>query len=145
MLFPVILHPVAERRLVYVQLSGNMRNRLRSLYHHLGGFLLELRRKLPTIPGHSIPFLSRRILLDPLSGNRGAPHFNSGVTGLVIGPVVRYAGGMRYSDGGGLDAAERGRREKVRLQAADLIKAGVGDREFAKQFRVSRMSVNRWR
>src|SRR5689334_25133413 len=74
MLFPVILHPVAERRLVYVQLSGNMRNRLRSLYHHLGGFLLELRRKLPAIPGHSIPFLSRRILWDPLSGNRRAPH-----------------------------------------------------------------------
>src|SRR5690242_17642550 len=74
MLVPVIVHPVAELRLVYVQLSGNMRNRLRSLYHHLGGFLLELRRKLPPIPGHSIPFLSRRILLDPLSGNRGAPH-----------------------------------------------------------------------
>src|SRR5712672_3308076 len=33
--------------------------------------------------------------------------------------VVRYAGGMRYSDGGGLTAAER--------------------------FRVSRMSANRWR
>ena len=52
---------------------------------------------------------------------------------------------MRYPDGGGLDAAERARREKVRLEAADLIEAGVGDREIAKQFRVSRMSVNRWR
>src|SRR5437588_9540503 len=52
---------------------------------------------------------------------------------------------MRYPDGGGLDAAERARREKVRLEAADLIEAGAGDREVAKRFRVSRMSVNRWR
>ena len=52
---------------------------------------------------------------------------------------------MRYPDGGGLDAAERGRREKVRLEAADLIEAGASDREIARQFRVSRMSVNRWR
>src|SRR5438067_6244740 len=52
---------------------------------------------------------------------------------------------MRYPDGGGLDAAERARREKVRLEAADLIEAGAGDQEIAKRFRVSRMSVNRWR
>jgi transposase len=58
---------------------------------------------------------------------------------------VRYAGGMRYPDGGGLDAAERARREKVRLEAADLIEAGASDREIARRFRVSRMPVNRWR
>src|ERR1700719_3631850 len=52
---------------------------------------------------------------------------------------------MRYPDGGGLDAVERGRREKVRLAAAELIEAGASDREAAKRFRVSRMSVNRWR
>ena len=52
---------------------------------------------------------------------------------------------MRYPDGGGLDAAERARREQVRLAAAEMIEAGVGDREVAKRFRVSRMSVNRWR
>jgi len=52
---------------------------------------------------------------------------------------------MRYPDGGGLDAAERARREKVRLEAADLIEAGASDREIARHFRVSRMSVNRWR
>jgi transposase len=52
---------------------------------------------------------------------------------------------MRYPDGGGLDAAERGRREKLRLEAAGLIEAGASDREIAKRFRVSRMSVNRWR
>jgi len=59
--------------------------------------------------------------------------------------AVRYAGGMRYPDGGGLDAAERARREKVRLAAAEMIEAGASDHEIAKRFRVSRMSANRWR
>jgi transposase len=58
---------------------------------------------------------------------------------------VRYAGVMRYPDGGGLDAAERARREQVRLAAAELIEAGAGDLEVARRFRVSRMSANRWR
>jgi len=52
---------------------------------------------------------------------------------------------MRYPDGGGLDAAERACREKVRLAAAEMIEAGASDREIARHFRVSRMSVNRWR
>ena len=59
--------------------------------------------------------------------------------------MVRYAGVMRYPDGGGLDAAERARRERVRLAAAEMIEAGASDREIAKRFRVSRMSANRWR
>jgi transposase len=52
---------------------------------------------------------------------------------------------MRYPDGGGLSAAERARRERLRLAAADLIDAGASDREIAGRLRVSRMSVNRWR
>src|SRR6266481_5588648 len=52
---------------------------------------------------------------------------------------------MRYSDGGGLTAAERARREQVRLAAAELIEAGASDREVARRFRVTRMSANRWR
>src|SRR5258708_31595025 len=60
-------------------------------------------------------------------------------------PALRYAGGMRYPDGGGLDAAERARREQVRLTAAELIEAGARDREGAGHLRVSRMSANRWR
>src|SRR5215471_3974671 len=52
---------------------------------------------------------------------------------------------MRYPDGGGLTAAERARREQVRLAAADLIEGGASDREVAGRFRVSRMSANRWR
>ena len=56
-----------------------------------------------------------------------------------------YAGVMRYSDGGGLTAAERARREQVRLAAAELIEVGASDREVARRFRVTRMSANRWR
>jgi transposase len=52
---------------------------------------------------------------------------------------------MRYPDGGGLTAAERARREQVRLAAAEMIESGASDREVAKRFRVSRMSANRWR
>lgn len=52
---------------------------------------------------------------------------------------------MRYPDGGGLDAAERARREELRLAAADLIESGASDQEIARLFRVTRMSVNRWR
>jgi hypothetical protein len=52
---------------------------------------------------------------------------------------------MRYPDGGGLDAAERARREQVRLKAAELTGAGASDREVARHFRVSRMPANRWR
>jgi transposase len=57
----------------------------------------------------------------------------------------RYAGVMRYSDGGGLTAEQRARREKTRLEAADMIEAGATDREVARRLRVSRMSANRWR
>src|SRR5947208_10360129 len=58
---------------------------------------------------------------------------------------VRYAGGMRYAEGGGLTEAERARRERVRMEAADLIEAGTSDGEVARRFRVTRMSANRWR
>ncbi|MFE6800163.1 winged helix-turn-helix domain-containing protein [Streptomyces sp. NPDC057681] len=44
-----------------------------------------------------------------------------------------------------MTAEERVRRERVRLAAADLIEAGASDREVARQFRVTRMSANRWR
>ena len=68
-----------------------------------------------------------------------------GLLGLARIAWVGYAGVMRYPDGGGLTAVDRARREKVRLEAAELIEAGIGDREIARRFRVSRMSVNRWR
>ena len=52
---------------------------------------------------------------------------------------------MRYPDGGGLTAKQRARREQVRLAAAELIKAGVSDREVARRIQISRMSADRWR
>ena len=64
---------------------------------------------------------------------------------LVMAAVSRYPGVMRYPDCGGLTAAERARRERVRLAAAELIESGASDRDVAKQLRVSRMSANRWR
>jgi transposase len=70
----------------------------------------------------------------------------AGVTGSADGwRALRYLRCMRYPDGGGLDAAERARREQVRLAAAELIEAGASDRVVARRFRVSRMSANRWR
>jgi hypothetical protein len=50
---------------------------------------------------------------------------------------------MRYPDGGGLTAGERGRREQVRFAAAERIEAGASDRVVAKRLRVTRMSANR--
>jgi transposase len=55
------------------------------------------------------------------------------------------AAGMRYADGGGLTAEERRRRERVRFEAADRFADGASDGEVAREFRVSRMSANRWR
>src|SRR3954454_19731020 len=60
------------------------------------------------------------------------------------GRSLRYAGGMRYPDGGGLDAEERARREQVRLAAAGGFEEGGTDRGGAERFRVTRMSANRW-
>src|SRR3954452_11635671 len=58
---------------------------------------------------------------------------------------ARYFGFMRYAQGGGLTAEERGRRERIRLAAAEWIEEGATDQEVAERFRVSRMSANRWR
>src|SRR3954471_2448953 len=58
---------------------------------------------------------------------------------------VRYAGTMRYAQGGGLTAEECARREQVRLEAAEWSEEGATDGERAARFRVSRMSANRWR
>src|SRR5262249_35482788 len=56
----------------------------RVIDHFPGGLLLELRSISFSSSRHSIPFLSRRILLDPLSGNGGAPH---GVAVLAVTAV----------------------------------------------------------
>jgi|SRR6516165_11337007 putative transposase len=52
---------------------------------------------------------------------------------------------MRYPDGGGLTAAERARREGVRLQAAHLFEQDVSAVQVAHELRVSAKSAYQWR
>ena len=52
---------------------------------------------------------------------------------------------MRYPDGGGLTAAERARREGVRLQAAQLFEQDVSAVQVAHELRVSAKSAYQWR
>jgi Homeodomain-like domain len=56
-----------------------------------------------------------------------------------------YAGGMRYPDGGGLTAEGRARREKVRLQAAQMFEQGIKPAQVARFLRVSTKSACLWR
>jgi len=52
---------------------------------------------------------------------------------------------MRYPDGGGLTAAGRARREKVRLQAAAMFEQDMDPVRVACQLRVSTKSAYQWR
>src|SRR5512146_3292489 len=68
-----------------------------------------------------------------------------GGLGSAGGRGVRYAGAVRYPDGGGLAVEERAWWEWVRLAAAEWIGEGVSDREVAARFEVTWMSAGRWR
>ena len=57
----------------------------------------------------------------------------------------RYAGCMRYAQGGGLTAEGRRRREQVRLEAARRFEQRVPSAVIAAELRVSERSVRRWR
>jgi transposase len=52
---------------------------------------------------------------------------------------------MRYPDGGGLSAAQRARRESMRLQAAAMFDQGVSPVQVARELRVSAKSGYQWR
>jgi transposase len=52
---------------------------------------------------------------------------------------------MRYPDGGGLTAAARARRERVRLQAAQLFEQDASPVQVAHRLRVSAKSAYQWR
>lgn len=52
---------------------------------------------------------------------------------------------MRYPDGGGLTAAERACRERVRLEAAEMIEAGATDQEGGAAVPGAADVANRWR
>jgi transposase len=51
---------------------------------------------------------------------------------------------MRYPDGGGLSAHGRARREKVRLQAAQMFEQDMQPVQVAHQLRVSTKSAYQW-
>ena len=51
---------------------------------------------------------------------------------------------MRYSDGGGLTASGRARREQVRFRAAELFEQGVAPVAVASDLRVSTKSAYQW-
>jgi transposase len=57
----------------------------------------------------------------------------------------RYAGCMRYAQGGGLTAEGRRRREQVRLEAARRFERRVPAAVIAAELRVSERSVRWWR
>ena len=52
---------------------------------------------------------------------------------------------MRYAQGGGLTAADRSRREQVRLAAVERFEQRVPTAEIAAELRVTERSVRRWR
>jgi transposase len=52
---------------------------------------------------------------------------------------------MRYADGGGLTAGGRARRERVRLQAAEMFAQDADPAQVARELRVSTKSVYQWR
>ena len=52
---------------------------------------------------------------------------------------------MRYPDGGGLTAEGRARREKLRLQAAQMFEQGIKPAQVARLLRVSTKSAYQWR
>jgi transposase len=52
---------------------------------------------------------------------------------------------MRYADGGGLTAEGRARRERVRLQAAQMFAQDMDAAQIAMSLRVSTKSVYQWR
>lgn len=54
-----LVHPVAERALVDLQLPGDLSDRTAGLEHELHRLSLELRRELPSLLGHR-PILSSR-------------------------------------------------------------------------------------
>ena len=52
---------------------------------------------------------------------------------------------MRYAQGGGLTAADRSRRERVRLAAVQRLEQRAPAADIAAELRVTERSVRRWR
>ena|SRR6516162_71072 len=65
--------------------------------------------------------------------------------GLTCAACWRYAGCMRYAQGGGLTAEGRRRRERVGLEAVAKFEQRVPAAVIAAGLRVSERSARRWR
>ena len=81
-------------------------------------------------------------------GDPGLRTYSSLISDVRWGDVCglwRYAGCMRYAQGGGLTAEGRRRREQVRLEAARRFEQRVPSAVIAAELRVSERSVRRWR
>src|SRR5262249_22654051 len=108
----------------------------------------------PPVPGRGAPDVARTPVHKPFAI---APEtLRRRLTNLYLRWCRRdragcrgYCGAMRYRDGGGVAAAGRARREKVRLQAAEWFAEGVTPPEVARRLRVSCNSAyvgrRRWR
>ena len=98
-LLPVGLHPESESGIVNTDFSRDLRYRQRVVNNSLSGLLLEFRSK-SSASWHCIPFLSRRILLDPLSGNGEAPQTSTqpGRIGLLGHPGHLAGAPQRRAD-----------------------------------------------
>src|ERR1039457_1452661 len=72
MAFPVRGHPVTESGPIQPELTRDLSDRAGCLDHHLGGFLLKLRREITAfVPCHLIPSFPAKILLDPRPESSG--------------------------------------------------------------------------
>ena len=71
--------------------------------------------------------------------------FNDPYSGADRQGFRRYAGYVRYAQGGGLTAEGRRRREQVRLAAVESFERRVPVADIAAELRVSERSVHRWR
>jgi transposase len=58
---------------------------------------------------------------------------------------MRYDQDMRYAQGGGLTPREQAKREQVRLQAAERFARGDHTADIAKDLRVGKRQVEKWR
>ena len=90
------------------------------------------------------------MLPHPLQGLKGeGPHLclpdHSRRACVILGGGRSTPGCMRYADGGGLTAAGRARRERVRLAAAAMYEQDLKLVQVAHELRVSTKSAYQWR
>src|ERR1022692_984693 len=99
MAFPVCCYPVTESGPIQPELTRNLSDRAGCLDHHLGGFLLKLRREITAfVPCHLIPSFPAKILLDPRPESSGHSTPHRAIGGICVqscaAPVeAEYAGG----------------------------------------------------